>query len=45
MDANLNMVFVQRRQDTGLVMRDTSGISTKFGRAIHMLLEFSRETE
>ena len=38
-------VFVQRRQDSCLVMRDTSGISTRLGRAIRMLLKVRQETE
>ena len=39
------LVFVQRHQDSCLVMKDTSGISSKLGRAIRTLLEVSRETE
>ena len=39
------LVFVQRCQDSCLVWRDTSGISTSLGRAIWMLLELRRETE
>ena len=35
----------QRCQDSCLLMRDTSGISTRLGRAIRMLLEVRRETE
>ena len=39
------LVFVQRCQDSCLVMRDTFGISTSLGRAIWTLLELRRETE
>ena len=39
------LVFVQRRQDSCLVMRDTSGIPTRLGRTIRMFLEVRRETE
>ena len=39
------LLFVQRRQDSYLVTRDTSGISTRLGRAIPTLLEVRRETE
>ena len=39
------LVFVQRCQDSFLVMRDTYGISTSLGRAIWMLLELTSETE
>ena len=35
----------QRRQDSCLVTRDTSGISTMLGRAIRTLLEVRRETQ
>ena len=38
-------MFVQRRPDTCLVMRDTSGISTRLGSAIRMLLDVTRETQ
>ena len=38
-------MFVQRRPDTCLVMRDTSGIFTRLGRAIRMLLDVTRETQ
>ena len=38
-------VFVQRRQDSCLVMRDTSGISTRLGMEMQMLLEIRQETE
>ena len=39
------LVFVQRCQDFCLVMRDTSGISTRLSRAIWMLFELRRETK
>ena len=39
------LVFVQRRQDSCLVRRDTSGISSRLGRAIQTVLEVRRETE
>ena len=38
-------LFVQRRQDSCLVRRDTSGISTRPGRPIWMLLEVRGETK
>ena len=38
-------VFVQRREDPCLVMRDTSGISSRFGRATQKFLAVSRETQ
>ena len=37
-------VFVQQCQDFCLVMRDTSGISTRLGRAIWTLFNMRRET-
>ena len=37
--------FDQRNQDSCLVMRDTSGISTSLGRAIWTLLELRSETK
>ena len=40
-----NVAFVHRRQDSCLVMRDTSGISSSLGRAIRMLLKVRRETQ
>ena len=43
-DARSKLVFVQRRQDSCLVMTDTSGTSTRLGRAIRTLLEVRRET-
>ena len=36
------LVFFQRRHDSCLLTRDTSGISRRIGRAIHMLLEVRR---
>ena len=39
------LVFVQRCQDFCLFMRDTSGISTRRGRAIRTLLKVRPETE
>ena len=41
----LKLLFVQRRQDSCLVTMDTSGIKTKLGRTIWMLLEVTQETE
>ena len=38
------LLFAQRRQDSCLVMRDTSGISWILGREIEMLLEGRHET-
>ena len=38
-------VFAQQLQDSYLVTRDTSGISSKLGRAMWTLLEVRRETE
>ena len=40
-----NVAFVHRRQDSCLVTRDTSGISSRLGRAIRMLLEMRQETK
>ena len=40
-----NLVFVQRCQDSCLVTRDTSGISSRIGRAIHMLLKVKQKTQ
>ena len=39
------LVFVQLCQDSCLVTRDTSGISTRLGRAIQTLHELRRETQ
>ena len=44
-DDHSKLMFVQRCQDSCLVTRDTSGISTRLGRAIPTLLEVRRETE
>ena len=38
-------LFVQRRQDSCLLTRDTSGISSRLGRALRTLLEVRRETQ
>ena len=38
-------MFVQRCQDSCLVTRNTSGISTRLGRAIRTLLEVRQETQ
>ena len=38
------IMFVQRRQDSCLVTRDTTGISMRLGRAIQMLLDLRQET-
>ena len=38
-------MFVQRRQDSYLVMLDTSGIETRIGRTIRTLLEVRQETK
>ena len=43
-DGPSSFVFVQRRQDSCLVMRDTSGISKSLGRTIKTLLEVMIET-
>ena len=44
-DVSSKLVLVQRRQESCLVMRDTSGISLRPGRAIQMLLVVRRETQ
>ena len=44
-DGHSKPVFVQRSHNSCLVMRDTSGISTRFARAIRMLFEVRLETE
>ena len=44
-DCHSKLVFVQRLQDSCLVTRETSGISTSLGRAIWMLLEVRQETD
>ena len=38
-------MFVQRHQDSSLIVRDTSGFSLRFGRAIDTPLEVRRETQ
>ena len=43
-DGHSKPVFVQQRLDSCVVMRDTSGISMRLGRAIRMLLEVRNET-
>ena len=42
-DGHLKLGFVQRSEDTCLVMTDTSGSYTMLGRKIQTLLELSRE--
>ena len=44
-DGYSKVMFVQRCQDTCLVMRDTSQITSRLDRAIQTLLEVRRETE
>ena len=39
------LYFVQRSQESCVVMRDTSGIETRLGRIIQTLLEVRGETE
>ena len=39
------LVFVQRRQQSGLVVRDNSRFSSRLGRAIGMPLKVSQETQ
>ena len=39
------LLFVQRHQDSYLVMMDTSGIETRLGRTIRTLLEVRQETK
>ena len=41
----MKLGFVQRSQDSCLVMTDTSGSKTMLGRKIHTLLEVSREAK
>ena len=43
-DDATKLVFVKRCQDTCLVTRDTSGMSSRLGRAIRTLLDMRRET-
>ena len=44
-DGPSKLAFVQRRQDSCLLTRDTSGISSRLGRAIGTLLEMNWETQ
>ena len=44
-DGHLKLGFVQRSQDSCLVMTDTSGSKTMLGRKIHTLLELRREAK
>ena len=44
-DGPSKLMFVQQRQDSCLITRDTSQISLRLGRAIGMLLEVRRETQ
>ena len=45
MDEISKLVFVQRHQEPCLVMRETSGIYSRFGRAIWKLLEVRCDTQ
>ena len=44
-DEPSKLVFVQCHQDSCIVKRDTSGISSRLGREIQMLLEVRRDTQ
>ena len=44
-DGSSKLLFVQRYQDSCLVTRDTSGISSMLGRAIGTLIEVRWETQ
>ena len=44
-DGPSKLVFVLQHQDSAIVMRDTSGISSRLGREIGMLLDLRRETQ
>ena len=44
-DAPSKLMFVQPHHDSGLVTSDNSGISSRLGRAVGMLLEVRWETE
>ena len=44
-DGASKLVFLERHQDSCLVMTDTSGISSRLGRAIGLLSEVRRETQ
>ena len=43
-DDPLKLVYVQQYQDSCLVTRDYSGISTRLGRVIRMLLEMRADS-
>ena len=44
-DGGSKLLDVRRSQDSCLVTRETSGISSRLGRAIQMLLKVIRETQ
>ena len=44
-DGHSKLHFVQRSQDSCVVMRDTSGIETRLGRVIQTLLDVRWETK
>ena len=44
-DIHSKLLFVQQHQDSCLVTRDNSGISSRLGRAIQTVLEVRQETE
>ena len=44
-DGPSKLLFVPRHQDSCLVIRNTSGISSRLGRAIQMLLKVRQETQ
>ena len=44
-DGHSKLVFVQRRQDSCLITRESSAITTRLGSAIGTLLEVRQETE
>ena len=44
-DETSKLLFVQRRQESCLVTKDTSGISLRLGRAIWPLVEVRREIQ
>ena len=44
-DGPIKLEFVQQRQDSCLVTRDTSGISSRLGRAIGTLVKLRWETQ
>ena len=45
LDGHSKLVFVQQRQDSCLVVRETLGISPRLGRAIRNRLELRRENQ